>query len=158
MTYRDDADALFERSAALQREVDEMREQLADRDRRLAEMGTGVPFNGSAPPRIPPQPVEYPDAAAMIDRLLENTERMDAMPSEPFPAQAVATVELTPDPLPPGIDRAALVAQIRTLAKSLADDHLVMIGSIIEALASPRIDADFIYKLRTLAQRAAWSR
>ena len=149
MSYRDDTDALYSRATTLQREVDEMREQLAERDRRLAEL------QGSR---------ELPQAADLIERLLERTESPEerwAPGKYPrFPErEPISFVTMPPElPTPPAFRRDAVLHRARELLSQLSDEQLVLIGAIVETVASSRWGDELANDLRALASRATRAR
>ena len=159
MAYRDDVDALYTRASMLQREVDEMREQLATRDRELADL-RGHPFRpddtspGMRAVRELPPPDEV--LARLTDR--EESDHRSWLDEMPDPPRTVVPTGMPVIPLPPPIPnpkvrRGKVLERARDLLGALSDDRLVLIGAVIEGIVGDDATPQALDQLRELAER-----
>ncbi len=145
MSYRDDVDALYNRATTLQQEVDQMREQLADRDRQIADA------KGGGFQRIETSPGiralrELPPAEELFSRLI-NSDRTPSEDPGPRPSRPALDA---PTPAPIYI-RADLIDHVRGLVGVLTDERLRQIAAVIDAIAKPDPSAMVLSKLRELS-------
>lgn len=154
MSYRDDADALFSRNEALQRELDELKAQLAERDapkRALPNVPALFADNDSGRHFGQPTKVSAPAEETMA-RLISGlggigTSDVSAYPRLPDPP--AAAVQL------PEADRKRrdkLLDLTRARLGGLTDEQLVLLGAVIEALFEER--SDVMISLRDAARLA----
>lgn len=131
MSYRDDFDAALARSAALEQQLEQAREALAERERELAVLrptpSQPVPapslLRRTSPPPIPPP--RLPDPADVLAGL---EDRLSA-------AQAGAGT-LDPEP-PTGLTEAEASPQIEDLMASLQGAHADLGRAIRQLTALP---------------------
>jgi hypothetical protein len=154
VSYRDDVDALYNRATSLQSEIDQMREQLAERDRRIAELAGGAFQREDTSPGLRAIR-ELPPAEEIMSRLVDtwNTETG----YQTWKAQApTPTVIALPDlAAPTTFRRSAVLERARDLLGALADDRLVQIGAVIEAIVGDEASEDVLDQLRVLVALVA---
>ncbi len=134
MGYRDDADALYERSLSLQRELDAANERLAERERELEQARF-------TPPEPRPRYV-HTTGEHWISRIVNPPPP----PPAPEPVSAPGEIEF----LAPFQRRAAVLGAAREHLDRLSDDMLVAVGAIIEELALEQPNAGLAEHVRAL--------
>lgn len=128
MGYRDDVDTLYQRSLILQKELDQATERLAQRERELEQL-RGDPFVKQDTSPGLRQLRELPPAETLLSRLVDTI------------SQPVSQAAPQPPPKPPEwLDsfhrRAVVLEQSRDRLDRLDDETLVLIGALIEELAT----------------------
>ena len=154
MSYRDDVDALYNRATSLQSEIDQMREQLAERDRRIAELAGGTFQREDTSPGLRAIR-ELPAAEEIMSRLVDswNTEDGYQVWKAQVPTPTViALPELTPQLT---FRRGAVLERARDLLGALADDRLVQVGAVIEAIVGDEASEAVLDQLRVLVALVA---
>ena len=147
MSYRDDVDALYNRSVTLQREVDEMRAQLAERDRKLAERDDTQFRAADTSPGLR-ELRKLPSAEELMARLLGGIGQPEPRYPEFRGTAPLGAMALPPEP-PRELRREKVLDQTRDRLGALTDEQLVLIGAVVEALD----EHDVMEALRDLAAR-----
>lgn len=122
MGYRDDVDTLYQRSLILQKELDQATERLAQRERELEHL-RGDPFVKQDTSPGLRQLRELPPAETLLSRLVD-TISQPVSPPKP------------PEWLDSFHRRAVVLEQSRDRLDRLDDETLVLIGALIEELAT----------------------
>lgn len=152
MSYRDDGDALLSRAEALQREVDELKAKLAEKQspspQLFADRDTGRHF-GQPTKAVAPAEDSMRMLIGQLGGLGTNDAReVSAYPRLPDPPEAAVRVE--PDP---GVQyRDRILDLTRARLGGLTHEQLVLIGAVIEALFEER--KDVMIALRDAARLA----
>jgi hypothetical protein len=127
--YRDDVDALYMRTSALERELERAQAELAQRDAELAAMrGPNRQW------RETPRPLrELPAAETTLAQLIDTFVRPTAVP--PPKPKAAKPPPITRLAEWSGAQRARLFEATRDRLRALDLECLVLVGAIVEQLA-----------------------
>ncbi len=133
MGYRDDVDTLYQRSLILQKELDQATERLSQRERELETLRGPFGREDTSPGLR--QLRELPPAETLLSRLVDTLERRDETPPPQPPPAAW---------LGPFHRRAAMLEQSREHLDQLDDETLLLVGALIEELATETTTHDQI--------------
>lgn len=132
MGYRDDVDTLYQRSLILQKELDQATERLAQRERELEQL-RGDPFTHQDTSPGLRQLRELPPAETLLSRLVD-TISQPGPPPQPKPPEWLDSFHR----------RAVVLEQSRERLDQLDDETLVLVGALIEELATEPATRDHI--------------
>ncbi|MFT3698833.1 MAG: hypothetical protein QM831_37145 [Kofleriaceae bacterium] len=141
MGYRDDVDTLYQRSLILQKELDQAQERLAERERELEHLRGPFAKHDTSPGIR--QLRELPPAETLLSRLVDTISKpfRDDKPFTDGPFADRPPPPPIPQPPPPAwLDeahrRAMVLEQSRERLDHLDDETLILIGALVEELAT----------------------